>query len=148
MLSSIAGRSATQVEALPSPAARMNNAAMACHGARAGRPAADGAAIAAMRWRKAGGAAGLTSSRRMTSRKVVRRPYAEAREAFRQKAFKIEHAGSIEFAVERRLGEKSFVACAHFASGLPKAAMRRPRARARRDITVPTGAPVISAISR
>ena len=65
-----------------------------------------------------------------------------------QTFFEIEHAGGIEFAVERRLGEKSFVACVHCASGLPKAAMRRPRARARRDITVPKGTPVISAMSR
>ena len=65
-----------------------------------------------------------------------------------QTIFEIEHARGIELAVERRVGEKSLVACAHFASGLPNAAMRRPRARARRDITVPTGTPVISAISR
>jgi hypothetical protein len=64
-----------------------------------------------------------------------------------QTIFKIEHAGSIEFAVDRRLGEKNFVACAHFASGLPKSAMRRPRARARRDMTVTKGTPVTSAIS-
>jgi hypothetical protein len=65
-----------------------------------------------------------------------------------QTIFEIEHARGIELAVERRLGEKSFVDCAHFACGLPKAARRKPRARARRDITVPTGTPVISATSR
>ena len=64
-----------------------------------------------------------------------------------QTIFKIEHAGGIEFAVDRCLSEKNFVACAHFASGLPKSAMRRPRARARRDMTVPKGTPVTSAIS-
>ena len=65
-----------------------------------------------------------------------------------QTLFKIEHAGGIEFAVERRMGEKSFVNGCHLICGLPKAAMRRPRARASRDITVPTGTLVISAISR
>ena len=65
-----------------------------------------------------------------------------------QTIFKIEHSGGIEFAVERRLGEKNFVNRGHFDCPLPKAAMRRPRARARRDITVPKGTPVISAISR
>ena len=67
---------------------------------------------------------------------------------FSQTIFKIEHASGIEFAVERRMGEKDFVYGGHFAGLLPKAAMRRPRARARRDMTVPKGTPVISAISR
>ena len=67
---------------------------------------------------------------------------------FSEPMFKIEHARGIEFAVERRLGEEGFFDGRHFAPLPAKAAMRSARARARRDMTVPKGAPVISAISR
>src|SRR5580692_5343202 len=64
-------RNASQVEALPSPAAKTADAAMARQGgaARVARSAMDGVAILATRSRRAGGATGLTSSQRMTSRK-------------------------------------------------------------------------------
>ncbi len=151
LVSSIAGRSASQVEALPSPAVRMADAAMACQGgaARVARRAMEGAAIAAMRWRRAGGATGLTSSPAHDLAQGIQAAVFGGKGSIRgQTNFEIEHARGIELAVERRVGGKSFVACAHFASGLPKAAMSRPRARARRDITVPKGTPVISPMSR
>ena len=62
-------------------------------------------------------------------------------------ALEREHAGGVEFAVERRLKPQGcFLRRVHLLS--PNICASAARARARRDMTVPTGACVAAAMSR
>ena len=63
-----------------------------------------------------------------------------------------ERIGGIELAVEQGMDEQAVVLFLGFRFGhrsfVPIVSIRRRRARASRDITVPTGTPVTAAISR
>jgi hypothetical protein len=67
-----------------------------------------------------------------------------------EKPIHFNHPGRIEFAVERRVQHEGAILAIRGADHaiLPSLSIINVRARASRDMTVPIGAPVVSAISR
>ena len=102
-----------------------------------------------MRSASAFGAASRGTARRIASRSASSRRYSAASAGIgAQVALEFERAHRVELAVEGGVeAENAVVGIVGHGSAF-RALASAPRARARRDITVPIGAPVASAMSR
>ena len=103
-----------------------------------------------MRRRKESGALSRGAFARIASRNAFRRAYSAAKSRIGgQKPLHLDHAGGVEFAVERGVQqERAILETGSGHGAVPSFWASSARARASRDITVPMGAPVASEMSR